>query len=146
MLPILTNGINTKTDLELLLAQEASRRGLKLSDIESTTKLKGNHSLLNSLNSYPSKKSSEDHNLNELDKLSPDGETEKASKAPSNRSVFFSCGKSSRKVSANGRAGEKGKYYEEEDGEGSDSDSLSASSSSFSSRKNSRSNSPKVML
>ena len=33
-LPVLTNGINTKMDVEALLAREANRRGLKLSDLK----------------------------------------------------------------------------------------------------------------
>ena len=33
-MPVLTNGINTKTDIEALLAREASKRGLKLSDLK----------------------------------------------------------------------------------------------------------------
>jgi len=32
--PVLTNGINTKMDIEALLAREASRRGLKLADLK----------------------------------------------------------------------------------------------------------------
>eukprot|EP00794_Sanderia_malayensis_P001467 gene1467-1622_t len=32
--PVLTNGINTKTDVEALLAREASKRGLRLSDLK----------------------------------------------------------------------------------------------------------------
>lgn len=32
--PVLTNGINTKMDIETLLAREASKRGLKLSDLK----------------------------------------------------------------------------------------------------------------
>lgn len=32
--PVLTNGINTKMDIEALLAREASKRGLKLADLK----------------------------------------------------------------------------------------------------------------
>lgn len=145
-LPIMTNGINTKSDLELLIAKEASRRGLRLSDLESTASTKGNHSLLkdyHALSSLSSKKGSEDHNLNELDKLCLEA-GEKTGKSQNNRASFSMLGKTTRKI--NGKVNDRVKDYEEEEEEESDSDSLSASSSSLSSsRKNSRSNSPKVV-
>ena len=132
-LPPMTNGINTKTDLDLIIAKEASRRGLKLSDIESRAALKGN----NSLDVHPSKKTSEDHNLNELNKLSLEEKQKSSKGGHHNRSA--SCGVFSKKKHI-------GKLDEDDDeNEETDSDSLSASGSSINnSRKNSRSNSPKV--
>ena len=147
-LPVMTNGINTKTDLDLIIAKEASRRGLKLSDLESRTTLKGNNTTLDAPPSVPSKKTSEDHNLNELDKLSVEGGQKSVKGGQQNRAASFGVfAKSSKKSAAKGN--EKLKDYEEEDddNEESDSDSLSASSSSINnSRKNSRSSSPKVRL
>lgn len=145
----MTNGINTKTDLELLIAKEASRRGLKLSDLESRPTLKGNALLkeLDVLSNLTSKKTSEDHNLNELDKLSLEASQKSGKGGQQNRATFNGVfGKSSKKNGAKGN--EKLKEYDEndeDDNDESDSDSLSASSSSINnSRKNSRSNSPKV--
>ena len=147
----MTNGINTKTDLELLIAKEASRRGLKLSDLESRPTLKGNALLkeLDVLSNFTSKKTSEDHNLNELDKLSLEGSHKSGKAGQQPRAALNGViGKSSKKNGAKGN--EKLKEYDEndeEDNDESDSDSLSASSSSINnSRKNSRSNSPKVCL
>lgn len=147
----MTNGINTKTDLELLIAKEASRRGLKLSDLESRPTLKGNALLkeLDVLSNFTSKKTSEDHNLNELDKLSLEGSHKSGKVGQQPRAALNGViGKSSKKNGAKGN--EKLKEYDEndeEDNDESDSDSLSASSSSINnSRKNSRSNSPKVCL
>lgn len=145
-LPVMTNGINTKTDLELFIAKEASRRGLKISDLES----KGNALMkeLDVLSNIASKKTSEDHNLNELDKLSLEGGSQKSSKGgQQNRPTFSGVfAKSSKKNGTKGS--DKLKDYDDNndvDNEESDSDSLSASSSSINnSRKNSRSNSPKV--
>ncbi|XP_027056213.1 macoilin-like isoform X2 [Pocillopora damicornis] len=146
--PVMTNGINTKTDLELLIAKEASRRGLKLSDLESRPTLKGNALLkeLDVLSNFTSKKTSEDHNLNELDKLSLEGSHKSGKVGQQPRAALNGViGKSSKKNGAKGN--EKLKEYDEndeEDNDESDSDSLSASSSSINnSRKNSRSNSPK---
>lgn len=140
-LPLMTNGINTKTDLDLIIAKEASRRGLKLSDLESRATLKGN----NTLDVLPSKKTSEDHNLNELDKLSLEGSHKGSKGGQQNRAATFGVfAKSSKKNGTKGS--EKLKDYDEDDDENdeSDSDSLSASGSSINnSRKNSRSNSPK---
>lgn len=149
----MTNGINTKTDLELFIAKEATRRGLKLSDLESRPTLKGNALLkeLDVLSNLASKKTgSEDHNLNELDKLSLEGSSQKNGKGgqQNNRATFSGVfAKSSKKNGA--KASEKLKDYddnnEDDENDESDSDSLSASSSSINnSRKNSRSNSPKV--
>ena len=143
----MTNGINTKTDLDLIIAKEASRRGLKLSDLESRTTLKGNNTTLDAPPSVPSKKTSEDHNLNELDKLSVEGGQKSVKGGQQNRAATFGVFAKSKKSAAKGN--EKLKDYEEEDDENeeSDSDSLSASSSSINnSRKNSRSSSPKVRL
>ena len=144
----MTNGINTKTDLDLIIAKETSRRGLKLSDLESRNTLKGNNTTLDAAPSVPSKKTSEDHNLNELDKPSVEGGQKSVKGGQQNRAASFGVlAKSSKKSAAKGN--EKLKDYEEEDDENeeSDSDSLSASGSSISnSRKNSRSSSPKVRL
>ncbi|CAH3126410.1 unnamed protein product [Porites lobata] len=132
-LPLMTNGINTKTDLDLIIAKEASRRGLKLSDIESRATLKGN----NSLDVHPSKKTSEDHNLNELDKLSLEEKQKSSKGGHHNRTASFGVFSKKKHV---------GKHNDEDDDENeeTDSDSLSASGSSINnSRKNSRSNSPK---
>ena len=146
-LPVMTNGINTKTDLDLIIAKEASRRGLKLSDLESRTSLKGNNTL-DVMPSLPSKKTSEDHNLNELDKLSLETSQKSGKGGQQNRAATFGVfSKSSKKHAAKGT--EKLKDYDEDDDENedTDSDSLSASSSSINnSCKNSRSNSPKVRL
>ena len=145
-LPVMTNGINTKTDLDLIIAKEASRRGLKLSDLESRASVKGNYNTLDVLSSLPAKKTSEDHNLNELDKLSMEGGQKCGKGGQQNRVASVGVfAKSSKKSAVKGN--EKLKEYEEEeyDNEESDSDSLSASGSSINnSRKNSRSNSPKV--
>lgn len=148
-LPVMTNGINTKTDLELFIAKEASRRGLKLSDLESRPALKGNALKdVDVLSNLASKKTSEDHNLNELDKLSLEASQKSAKGGQQNRATFNGVfAKSSKKNTT--KASEKLKDYDdhndEEDNDESDSDSLSASSSSINnSRKNSRSNSPKV--
>lgn len=133
-LPLMTNGINTKTDLDLIIAKEASRRGLKLSDIESRATLKGN----NSLDVHPSKKTSEDHNLNELDKLSLEEKQKSSKGGHHNRTASFGVFSKKKHVV---------KHNDEDDDENeeTDSDSLSASGSSINnSRKNSRSNSPKV--
>lgn len=146
-MPVMTNGINTKTDLELFIAKEASRRGLKISDLES----KGNTLMkeLDVLSNLASKKTSEDHNLNELDKLSLEGGAQKNGKGgQQNRATFSGVfAKSSKKNGTKGS--DKVKDYDDnnddDDNDDSDSDSLSASSSSIgNSRKNSRSNSPKV--
>lgn len=145
----MTNGINTKTDLELFIAKEASRRGLKLSDLESRPALKGNALKdLDVLSNLASKKTSEDHNLNELDKLSLEASQKNSRGGQQNRATFSGVfGKSSKKNAT--KASEKLKDYDDhnddDDNDESDSDSLSASSSSINnSRKNSRSNSPKV--
>lgn len=145
----MTNGINTKTDLELFIAKEASRRGLKLSDLESRPTLKGNALKdLDVLSNLASKKTSEDHNLNELDKLSLEASQKNGRGGQQNRATFSGVfGKSSKKNAT--KASEKLKDYDDhnddDDNDESDSDSLSASSSSINnSRKNSRSNSPKV--
>lgn len=144
-LPVMTNGINTKTDLDLIIAKEANRRGLKLSDLESRASVKGNNTL-DVLPSLPAKKTSEDHNLNELDKLSVEGGQKSGKGGQQNRVASYGVfAKSAKKSAVKGN--EKVKEYEEEeyDNEESDSDSLSASGSSIgNSRKNSRSNSPKV--
>ena len=146
-LPVMTNGINTKTDLDLIIAKEASRRGLKLSDLESRATVKGNNTL-DALPSIPAKKTSEDHNLNELDKLSLEGGHKSSKGGQQNRAATFGVfTKASKKNAVKGN--EKLKDYEEDDDENeeTDSDSLSASSSSINnSRKNSRSNSPKVRM
>ena len=149
-LPVMTNGINTKTDLELFIAKEASRRGLKLSDLESRPALKGNALMkdLDVLSNLTSKKRSEDHNLNELDKLSLEASQKNGKGGQQNRATFSGVfTKSSKKNGTKGS--EKLKDYDDnnddDDNDESDSDSLSASSSSINnSRKNSRSNSPKV--
>lgn len=148
-LPVMTNGINTKTDLELFIAKEASRRGLKLSDLESRPALKGNAVMkdLDVLSNLASKKTSEDHNLNELDKLSLEASQKNGKGGQQNRATFSGVfAKSSKKNGTKGS--EKLKDYDDnddDDNDESDSDSLSASSSSINnSRKNSRSNSPKV--
>ena len=144
-LPAMTNGINTKSDVELFLAKEASRRGLRLSDLESTSNTKvtlGTFKDYHTLSSL-SKKGSEDHNLNELNKHNLDNE--KTVKVYNGRSGLSGIGKSTRKP--NGKVNDKVKDYEEEEEDDSDSDSLSASSSSMNgSRKNSRSSSPKVCV
>ena len=147
-LPVMTNGINTKTDLELFIAKEASRRGLKLSDLESRP-VKGNALKdLDVLSNLASKKTSEDHNLNELDKLSLEASQKNNKGGQQNRGTFSGVFVKSSKKNAT-KAGEKLKDYDDhnddDDNDESDSDSLSASSSSINnSRKNSRSNSPKV--
>ncbi|KAK3749587.1 hypothetical protein QZH41_019725 [Actinostola sp. cb2023] len=77
-LPVMTNGINTKTDVEVLIAKEAKIRGLKLSDIEASTGARGSNSVLKDLDALThlgSKKLSEDHNLNELEKSPSEGNT-----------------------------------------------------------------------
>lgn len=141
----MTNGINTKTDLDLIIAKEASRRGLKLSDLESRNTLKASNAL-DGLQSISSKKNTEDHNLNELDKLSLEG-AQRSSKGGGHQNRAASLGVFARnaKKSASYKGNERIKVYEEEDdvNEESDSDSLSASSSINNSRKNSRSSSPK---
>ncbi|KXJ17085.1 macoilin isoform X2 [Exaiptasia diaphana] len=130
-LPVMTNGINTKSDVELLIAKEAETRGLKLSDY-SCTGVRGNHAVLKDLDNIThlsSKKISEDHNLNELDKAPSEGNP---------RGKRVSLGKGLSKM--NGRL----HHTKEEDDDDSDSDSLSLSSNSVNnSRKSSRSNSPK---
>lgn len=148
-LPVMTNGINTKTDLELFIAKEASRRGLKLSDLESRPALKGTALKdLDVLSNLASKKTSEDHNLNELDKLSLEASQKNSKGGQQNRATFSGVfGKSSKKNGT--KASEKLKdfddHHDDDVNDDSDSDSLSASSSSINnSRKNSRSNSPKV--
>lgn len=145
----MTNGINTKTDLELFIAKEASRRGLKLSDLESRPALKGTALKdLDVLSNLASKKTSEDHNLNELDKLSLEASQKNSKGGQQNRATFSGVfGKSSKKNGT--KASEKLKDFDDHNdddvNDDSDSDSLSASSSSINnSRKNSRSNSPKV--
>jgi hypothetical protein len=148
-LPVMTNGINTKTDVELLIEKEAKVRGLRLSDMEASTGARGTNSALkdpDALTHLRSKKLNEDHNLNELDKSPSEGNT-KTSKGGHGRSASFGAfGKGSSKM--NGRAGGGGghsKECEDVDDEDSDSDSLSNSSNSVgNSRKSSRSNSPKV--
>ena len=146
--PVMTNGINTKTDLDLIIAKEASRRGLKLSDLESRNTLKASNAL-DGLQSISSKKNTEDHNLNELDKLSLEG-AQRSSKGGGHQNRAASLGVFARnaKKSASYKGNERIKVYEEEDdvNEESDSDSLSASSSINNSRKNSRSSSPKVRV
>ena len=143
----MANGISSKTDIELFISKESSRRSLKHNDIESGPSLKGNHSLtkeLDVLSNLTSKKTSEDHNLNELDKMSVEGSHKTGKGGQQHRATFGVFSKSSKKII--GKSHEKVKEYEDdEENDESDSDSLSASSSSISnSRKNSRSNSPKV--
>jgi len=130
----MTNGINTKTDVELLIAKEAETRGLKLSDY-SCTGVRGNHAVLKDLDNITNltsrKTTSEDHNLNELDKS--DGMKNK---------VGRSAGKTLMRV--NGRV-HSNHNKNDDDEDDTDSDSLSMSSNSLNnSRKSSRSNSPKV--
>lgn len=144
----MTNGINTKTDLDLIMAKEASRRGLKLADLESRNSLKAN-STLDGLSGLCSKKNGEDHNLNELNKLSLEG-MQKSSKGGGQQNRSSSLGvvtKNGKRNSAY-KGSERFKDYEEQnvEHEESDSDSLSASSSMNNSRKNSRSSSPKVRV
>lgn len=149
-LPVMTNGINTKTDVELLIAKEAKIRGLRLSDIEASTGARGTNSVLKDLDALThlgSKKLHEDHNLNELDKSPSEGST-KTSKGSHGRSASFGAFGKGSAVSkmSNGRAGGgHSKECEDVEDEDTDSDSLSNSSNSVgNSRKSSRSNSPKV--
>lgn len=145
-LPVMTNGINTKTDLDLIMAKEASRRGLKLTDLDSRNSLKANNTL-DGLSGLCSKKNSEDHNLNELNKLSLEGMA-KSSKGggQQNRSSSFGVVTKNGKRNSAYKGSERFKDFVEQnvEHEESDSDSLSASSCSMNnSRKNSRSSSPK---
>lgn len=148
-LPVMTNGINTKTDLDLIMAKEASRRGLKLTDLDSRNSLKANNTL-DGLSGLCSKKNSEDHNLNELNKLSLEGMA-KSSKGggQQNRSSSFGVVTKNGKRNSAYKGSERFKDFVEQnvEHEESDSDSLSASSCSMNnSRKNSRSSSPKVSV
>lgn len=144
----MTNGINTKTDLDLIMAKEANRRGLKLTDLDSRNSLKAN----NTLDGFCSKKNSEDHNLNELNKLSLEGMA-RSSKGGGQQNRSSSFGVVTRNGKRNSaypyKGSERFKDCEEQnvEHEESDSDSLSASSCSMNnSRKNSRSSSPKVSV
>ena len=117
--PVLTNGINTKMDIEALLAREASKRGLKLADLKADIEEKSlSLSDLELISNIPSKT------------LSIEGSQRKglSNGDIENGGVKFSTGRSHGKTNGdNKRTNSKGRNDIDED-EQSESDDSTASS------------------
>ena len=121
-IPLLTNGINTKTDIEAVLTREASKRGLKLSDIKADFEEKlGTLSLsdLELISNLPSKSAS----FENTSKKGYSGEIENGGLKLSNGKVPTQGKSGDKKLSSKG-----GTSYDIEDDEISDSGESTASS------------------